>query len=160
VHVLLEALSAAGDPPFKIVGDGPQAGQLRGDASRLRLKHTTFVGRAPSDEVDRLLREARFVALPSIWNENAPLAALEAVARGRPLIVSSIGGLPELAAESRGWTARPGDAQDLADKIRIAMADDGMCTRAGEAALAFARKELTPKRHLTLLERTYEELIT
>jgi glycosyltransferase involved in cell wall biosynthesis len=159
VHVLLDALSTAGDPPFKIVGDGPQVEQLRGIASRLGLRHTTFMGRVSSDEVDQLLREARFVVLPSLWNENAPLAALEAMARGRPLIVSSVGGLPELADGGAGWTARPGSVHDLSQSIRSVMEDDEMCREAGAAALAFARHELTPQRHLTLLEQTYREAI-
>ena len=159
VHVLLKALSAASDPPFKIVGDGPDADYLRKAASHLGLRETSFVGRASPDEVDAVLREARFVALPSLWNENAPLAALEAMARGRPLIVSSVGGLPELADRGRGWIARPGDSQDLSDRIRASMDDEEMCMKAGAAALAFARDELTPMRHLTLLEQAYEDVI-
>jgi glycosyltransferase involved in cell wall biosynthesis len=159
VHVLLRALSAAADPPFRIVGDGPDAEYLRKAASDLGLRQTRFVGRASPDQVDAVLREARFVVLPSLWNENAPLAALEAMARGRPLIVSSVGGLPELANGGRGWIARPGDANDLSEKMRTLMEDDEMCMRAGGAALAFARDELTPTRHLTLLEQTYEGVI-
>jgi glycosyltransferase involved in cell wall biosynthesis len=159
VHVLLQALSAAGDPPFKIVGDGPDAEYLRKAALALGLKQTHFVGRVSPEQVDLVLRKARFVVLPSLWNENAPLAALEALARGRPLIVSSVGGLPELADGGRGWIARPGDAHDLSDKIRASMEDDEMCMRAGVAALAFARDELDPNRHLTLLEQTYEGVI-
>jgi glycosyltransferase involved in cell wall biosynthesis len=159
VHILLKALSAAGDPPFKIVGDGPDADYLQRTASHLGLKQTRFVGRASRDQVDQVLRDAQFVALPSLWNENAPLAALEALARGRPLIVSSVGGLPELADGGRGWIARPGDAHDLSDKIRISMEDDEIRMRAGVAALAFARDELAPNRHLTLLEQTYEGVI-
>jgi glycosyltransferase involved in cell wall biosynthesis len=159
VHVLLNALSAAGDPPFKIVGDGPEAASLRRAASQLGLRQTQFVGRSSPIQVDLVLRGAKFVVVPSVWNENAPLAALEAMARGRPLIVSSVGGLRELADGGRGWLARPGDAHDLSDKMRSLMENDEMCIRAGGAALAFAREELTPERHLNRLEQTYEGVV-
>ena len=159
VHVLLKALSAAGDPPFKIVGDGPEAASLRRAASQLGLRQTQFVGRSSPIQVDLVLRGAKFVVVPSVWNENAPLAALEAMARGRPLIVSSVGGLRELADGGRGWLARPGDAHDLSDKMRSLMENDEMCLRAGGAALTFAREELAPERHLNRLEQTYEGVV-
>ena len=159
VHVLLEALAMAGDPPFMIVGDGPHADQLRRVSSQLSLRNTTFVGRVSTGEIDRFLREARFTALPSLWHENAPLAAMEAMARGRPLVVSSVGGLPELADAGRGWTAQPGDARALSDNIRAVIEDDEKCMGAGAAALAFARDELTPERHRIRLEQAYREVI-
>ena len=102
VHILLHALKRAGDPPFMIVGDGPEADRLRRLASQLELVRARFLGRVPPEDVDGFLREARFVVLPSVWNENAPLVALEAMARGRALIVSSVGGLQELAQDGRG----------------------------------------------------------
>jgi len=160
VHVLLRALSMVGDPPFRIVGDGPDGGQLQRLASDLGLRRTHFTGRANADQVDRVLREARFIAVPSLWNENAPLAALEAMARGRPLVASSVGGLPELVEGGRGWLARPGDARDLSDKLRPLMDDDTMCEGAGSSALTFARNELSPMRHLDQLDQIYQQLIT
>jgi glycosyltransferase involved in cell wall biosynthesis len=160
VHVLLEALRNAGDPRFLIVGDGPEAMQLRRTASRLGLRSTSFLGEMPAEGVIRVLRTARFVVLPSLWNENAPLVALEAMARGRPLLVSSVGGLPELAADGRGWSCQPGDIFGLARQIGLLMRDDAMCRQAGDAALAFARDELTPSRHRVRLEHAYRSLIS
>ena len=155
VHVLLRALKSVGDPPFTILGDGPESARLRQLSSELGLVNTNFGGRARAEIVDQVLRRARFVVLPSVWNENAPLAALEAMARGRPLIVSAVGGLPELVDSGRGWLSEPGDADDLARNMAFLQEDDESCRRAGDAALAFARAELTPERHLTFLEQAY-----
>ena len=102
VHVLLAALKSVGDPPFTILGDGPESARLRQLSSELGLVNTNFGGRARAEIVDQVLRRARLVVLPSVWNENAPLAALEAMARGRPLIVSAVGGLPELVDSGPG----------------------------------------------------------
>ena len=159
LNVLLDALRNAGDPPFRILGDGPDLGRLRRTASELGLVHTRFEGRAPAETVDQVLRGARFVALPSLSNENAPLAALEAMARGRPLVVSAVGGLPELAEDGRGRIARAGDVTDFCRHVASLMSEAESCRRAGARALAFAQEELTPERHLAQLEEAYRDLI-
>jgi glycosyltransferase involved in cell wall biosynthesis len=158
VHVLLRALAIAQDPPFKIVGDGPESERLRGVASKLNLARTEFLGHLPEPAVDEVLRKARFAVVPSLLDENAPLAALEAMARGRPLIVSAVGGLRELAGGGRGRIARPGDAADLAANLDSLMKDTDACRRAGAAALAFVEDELAPARHLRHLEEAYRHV--
>ena len=58
------------------------------------------------------------MVIPSEWYENAPLASLEALAMGTPLIASDIGGLSEIAREAEGSLLfTPGDERDLAEKI-------------------------------------------
>ena len=132
--------------------------RLRRSASRLGLVNTSFFSATYEPNRSRS-SGARFVVLPSLWNENAPLAGLEAMARGRPLIVSAVGGLQELAQAGRGYIALAGGVADLAERMDLLMSDDEECRRAGAAALAFARNELTPERHLGELERAYRTLI-
>jgi glycosyltransferase involved in cell wall biosynthesis len=158
LYVLLDALRIAGDPAFRILGDGPESDGLRQSASRLGLVNISFEGRVPAERVDQALRGSRFVVLPSIWNENAPLAMLEAMARGRAAIVSAVGGLRELAQGGRGHTTRVGDVLDLARSISLLVRDGKLCRTTGARALAFARQELTPERHLTQLEHAYRSL--
>jgi glycosyltransferase involved in cell wall biosynthesis len=159
VNVLLEALAIAGDPPFRIVGDGPVMSALRDLARERALRNTRFLGQLPSGEVGHQLREARFLALPSLWDENAPLAALEAMTAGRPLLVTQGGGLPELVRSGEGLVCRRDDARDLADKIQLLSSDDDLCRAAGRAALERAEAEFTPEAHLRRLEEIYERVI-
>lgn len=156
LDVLLRALKLAADPPFTVIGDGSEKSKLEHLAADLGLKRLQFVGRIPAREVRPILDRARFVVFPSLWHENAPLAALEAMAAGRPLLVTSRGGLPELAEGGRGLVCSPGDVEDLAGRVRLLMDDDGLCRRAGQAALAFARDELGPVSHKSQLEDAYE----
>jgi glycosyltransferase involved in cell wall biosynthesis len=158
VNVLLEALAIAGDPPFRIVGDGPVMPALRDLAHERALRNTRFLGQLPSGEVAQHLRGARFLALPSLWDENAPLAALEAMSAGRPLLVTKGGGLPELVRSGEGFVCRRDDARDLADKIQLISSDDDLCRAAGAAALARANAEFTPTAHLRRLEEIYESV--
>jgi glycosyltransferase involved in cell wall biosynthesis len=159
VDVLLRALKAAADPPFRIVGDGPLRTALVKLAGDLGLRRTEFLGQIAPEEVPGLLRSARLLAVPSVWDENAPIAALEAMAAGRPLVVTATGGLPELIRGGEGLACAPGDAAQLAQRIRALFDDDELCVRTGERALQRARAEFSPEHHLERLEGVYDRVI-
>ena len=159
LDVLLRALARAGDPPFYIAGDGPVMASLVDLAARLELRRTEFLGRVPFEDVPSLLKGARYLALASLWDENAPLAALEAMAAARPLLVTRTGGLPELVGNGEGVACAPGDEEGLAAGIRRLAADDELCRCAGERALARARDEFSPEHHLEELERAYAKTL-
>jgi glycosyltransferase involved in cell wall biosynthesis len=155
---LLAALHRAGDPDFVVVGDGPQRWVLEGLARQYGLANTRFVGWVSHEQVGDLVAAARFVAIPSIGEETASLAALEALSAGRPLLVSDRGALPELVASGGGVAFRSGDEIDLAEKLSLLMKDDELCDRASSEASSFARRWLAPHRHLAGLEAVYREL--
>ena len=153
---LLRALCQAGDPPFQIAGDGPLEAALRRLAAGLGLRRVRFLGRLDYAQATRLLAASRYLALPSIWDENAPLAALEALAAGRPLLLSRVGGLPELVCEQTGLLCAPGDVAGLAANLSRLAADDQLCRSMGATAIDFARREFSPERHLQRLEAAYQ----
>ena len=156
---LLRALHAAGDPPFVFIGGGPVLEDLKAMARELGLTRTEFRGQLEPHEVAPLLRAARYVALPSTWDENAPLAALEAMAAGRPLLVTRTGGLPELVEGGEGLMCETGDVAALSRHIQNLMSDDDLCRTLGTRALARAAAEFTPETHLENLERAYERAL-
>jgi glycosyltransferase involved in cell wall biosynthesis len=152
---LLRALREAGDPPFVFIGSGPVLDDLKKMARALKLEGTEFRGQLEPSEVAPLLRRARYVALPSTWDENAPLAALEAMAAGRPLLVSRTGGLPELVEGGEGLMFDPGDIAAMAEHITSLMKDDDLCRALGGRGLARVKSEFTPGTHLEKLEEAY-----
>lgn len=157
VDVLLRAAAAAGDPELRVAGEGPDEPRLRAEAARLGLTRTAFLGKVRRDEVPALLSGARYLALPSIWEENAPLAALEAMAAGCPLLVSDKGGLPELAAGGAGIVCPAGDVTSFAAGIERLSAGAERDALA-RAAQSFAEQHLTRDVHRASLERAYEEV--
>ena len=159
VDVLLHALRAAGDPPFKVVGDGPRARDWRDLAARLELRNTEFTGALGTAAVDELLRRARYVALPSVWDETGGLAAMEAMAAARPVLVSDMGGLPELVSEGGGFSTPAGDVAALAAAIERLVSDDDLCAGLGAQAHAFARRHLTPERHVSAVDEAYRAVV-
>jgi glycosyltransferase involved in cell wall biosynthesis len=158
VGVLLKALALAGDPPFFIVGDGPLGSDLKHLAVQLGLQSTVFAGRLDSSEVSKLLSQSRFLVMPSVCNENAPLAVLEAMAAGKPVLVTRRGGLPELVRNGTGLVCEPGNEHSLAAGIQTLWADDELCRRLGTQARAFAEDELSAERHRSQLEAIYREM--
>ena len=107
VDVLLRALAHAGDPPFRIVGDGPLRGSMERLARDLRLTQTAFVGTLGSHDVHRILDASLYLVMPSISEEVGPLAPLEAMAHARAIVVSAHGALSELVRGGAGFAIRP-----------------------------------------------------
>jgi glycosyltransferase involved in cell wall biosynthesis len=159
IDVLLRSLSKAGDPPFKVAGDGPVLNALQELAAGLGLHHTEFLGRLSRDEVERTLADARYVALPSSWDENAPLAALEAMASGKPLLVTSTGGLVELVENGEGLECPIGDVDAIAAAIVRLSTEDDLCRALGERAVKRADSDFTPEAHLGRLQAVYEKCL-
>jgi glycosyltransferase involved in cell wall biosynthesis len=156
---LLQALQLIGDPHFHVVGAGPLEGELRRLADELGLRRTIFLGRLDRNGVQQALRGARYLALPSLCDESSGLAPLEAMAEGRPLLVSAAGALPELIVGGAGLIWPGGDIVDLATKLQRLIEDDHVCQIAGERALEFSRRELAPAAHLRHLEAAYATVV-
>jgi glycosyltransferase involved in cell wall biosynthesis len=107
LHVLLAAWrsSAVGDLRLVVVGDGAARAELQAQAPA----NVEFTGRLPRDAVRERLQNARALVLPSTWYEGQPIVALEGAASGTPLVLSDIGGLPEVVGDTgSGWLSPPG----------------------------------------------------
>jgi glycosyltransferase involved in cell wall biosynthesis len=138
-----------------VVGDGPEAGRLRGRAPA----RVEFVGSVPSSEVPRIIRRARALLVPSMWYEGEPRAVLEAFAAGVPVVVSQIGGLPALVEEGRlGLVVPPGDTDGWARAVER-LEDDKESERMGALALRAWQDRHSPERALQELESLYDQAI-
>ena len=155
LDVLLRALKLAGDPPFKIAGDGPMREELVNLRHGLGLQNVELVGFVDPDDLPHLLEHARFATLPSLFPETAGLAAMEAMSAGLPILVSDRGALPELAGDGGGLICRAGDPSDLASKMGRFFNDDALVKSMGKSSLEFARRDLSATKHLERLEEVY-----
>jgi glycosyltransferase involved in cell wall biosynthesis len=159
VNVLLRALALAGDPAFRIIGTGPEEAGLKQLASELGLEKLEFTGHLSSSELSLVLADCRFLVMPSRCAENAPLAVLEAFAAGKPVLVTRMGGLPELVQNGAGLVCEAEDEDSMGREIRRLMEDDDLCSRLGNSARALAQEELSAERHLMGLEATYRDVL-
>jgi glycosyltransferase involved in cell wall biosynthesis len=159
VDLLIRALKQAGDPPFRLLGDGPLADELKSLASGLGLQNLEFLGHLSVEQVQKTLSEARYAVLPSLFEETGGLAALEPLAAGRPVLVSRRGALNDLVSLGAAQGATPGSAEDLAAGIRLFVEDDDVCVRLGKRGLELAESLFSPAAHRANLEAAYQELV-
>ena len=118
LHALAEVARRAGVPAWQclLVGDGPARDRLERLAAKLGLRDwVVFAGERR--DVASVLPALDVFVCPSLY-EGFGIAIVEAMAAGRPVIASSVGGIPEIVVhEETGLLVPPGDAPALADAI-------------------------------------------
>ncbi|HSR94490.1 MAG TPA: glycosyltransferase family 4 protein [Solirubrobacterales bacterium] len=106
---------------------------------------------------DEAFRAADLFAMPSL-SEGLPVALLEAMARGLPIVVSRIGGVPEVVTDGvDAVLVEPGDAAELAARLGDLVDDPDRRRELGEAAIERARR-LADDDVYGRLDRIYAEL--
>lgn len=116
-----------------VVGDGPDRARLAGLVPTRRPGEVHFVG--AQDEVSRWYGLADVVVIPS-EHEAMPLTAIEAMAAGRPVVASDVGGLPEVVSDGRtGVLVPPGSPDDLAAALAALASDPDRRQALGRAGL-------------------------
>jgi glycosyltransferase involved in cell wall biosynthesis len=158
VDVLLEAVGRLGPHVGLVVaGDGPERASLQARARELGLAtRVRFVGRVPAPVVNRLMRAAAVVAVPSRWHENQPMTILEAFGAARPVVTTDLGGLPELVDEGEtGSLVRADDPGALADALHRLTSDPRRAHRMGLDARRRAAARFSVEAHLAALDAAY-----
>ncbi len=96
---------------------------------------------------------------PSIWLEAFGIVAIEAMAMGRPIIASRIGGLSDIVVDGEtGLLVPPGDSQALREAMQTLLSDPALRTRMGKVAkqriVTFQEGTVIPR-----IEKVYQELM-
>jgi len=134
VHIIAQAFRELDDSRLRLALYGAFA-PYHGDTGyerRVRdllgpLADDALRGPFPRARLAEVLAEIDVLAVPSVWEENAPLVVQEAFLAGIPVVVSGHGGLAEAVADgANGLHFRPGDAADLARVLRRVVAEPGL----------------------------------
>lgn len=153
-------LRAAADVPgaiFALAGEGAEREPLEDLARSLGVDdRVIFLGYR--SDIAALLAVSDLVVLPSLF-EGLPVALLEAMAAGRPVIASRIGGVDELVEDDRnGLLVEPGDPAGLAQAIRALLADPERARRLAEAASELVERRFSAAATSARIAEIYEEL--
>jgi PEP-CTERM/exosortase A-associated glycosyltransferase len=169
LDLLLEAaaLLAAQRPELRVmlVGGGPQEANLKSQARRLGIaERVIFTGRVPHAEVQRYYNLIDVLAYPRrsirLTEIVTPLKPLEAMAQGRILVASDVGGHRELVRDGEtGFLFPAGDAAALARTIDDALTRRGDWDRVKRQARRFVESERTWARSVARYADVYAAVL-
>jgi glycosyltransferase involved in cell wall biosynthesis len=151
------------DYPCKlvIVGGGTLEAEYRRLADKLGLGATVrFAGRVPHDRVPEYLRTFSVFAALSRW-ESFGVAALEASSCGVPVVVTSVGGLPEVVVDGEtGMVVPPNDLEAAAQALQELVLAPSLRERMGRAAQKWVAEHYRWEETTRVMERLYERVIS
>jgi glycosyltransferase involved in cell wall biosynthesis len=145
---VLELVEAADGIPLVVAGDGP-----------LRYRVPGALGFVPHAELRRLYERAAVVACPS-YREGYGMVCAEAMAHGRPVVASAVGGLLDLVVDGEtGLLVPPGNVVALRAALRRLLDDPELRRRMGEAGRARARERFSWAATTQATIAAYEEAL-
>ena len=156
-RLVLDSLPAA---RFLIVGDGPERANLEREVAALGMRDAVrLVGHR--DDVPRVLSAFDVAVLCSTDVETFPLAFLEAMATGLPLVGTRVGGRAEMIDEERnGLLVAARDVEGLAAALRRVLGDPATARAWGRASRTRVEQEFHVSRMVGAYESLFSELLT
>lgn len=158
-EVLIDALAQLGDPRLIAcwVGEGPLVAHLQRYATAHGVRDQIRLEGSRQD-VTPYLRAADVFILPSI-REGMPLALLEAMALGCPIITTDASGIGDVLTSARaGLVVKPGDASALASALRSLLASPELRTALGQRAARLFQDRYHVRRCATEYQDLYERM--
>lgn len=137
-----------------VAGTGPL-----GDDLKAKYNPSNFVGYLAGNALKDMIDRASVVVVPSEWYENCPMSVLEAMAYGKPVVGSRMGGIPELVEEGRtGLLFEAGNADELAAMLDRLMASAELRRQMGTVARQRAETVFSLESHNAGLMDIYKSL--
>jgi glycosyltransferase involved in cell wall biosynthesis len=158
-HVLVEALAELPQASLVLVGDGPERARIERLAAELGVADRLLITGWREDAA-RWLAAFDVFALPSLY-EGLPLAVLEAMRAGLPVVATDVGSVAEaVVPEETGLLVQPGDARAFAGALRRLLDDPELLSRMGRRGRERALERFTIERRAAEFEQLYEDLRT
>ena len=150
-------LSSNQDVHFVLVGDGPYREQFMKDAEGLGIaSHITWTGLIKDPFAEGVFETADIVCQFSDWEELFGWMIAEGMAHGKPIVATSVGGIPELVEdETNGLLVERGDAVAAAEKLNRLANDAELQRKFGEAGREVVRQRFSLQENVSQLLKLY-----
>ena len=123
-----------------------------------KIQNVEFLGFKAGEELEEIIKGARFTLIPSIWYDNLPNTALESFQYSKPVIASEIGSLPELVLDGvNGYLFKPADARELCEKVAL-LDNDDVVEKMGAASRARLEDRFAPQTHYNTLMKVFSRV--
>lgn len=157
VGTLLKAWEAIGSRlPLKIVGDGPLMDTVKRAAERSRGA-VSWLGRKAPAEVYALMGDAALLVFASEWYETFGRVAIEAFAKGTPVVAAQFGAITEVVRHGdTGLHFHPGDADSLAAQVDWVLSHPSELARMRRSARAEFESKYTAAHNYQKLIEVYQ----
>jgi glycosyltransferase involved in cell wall biosynthesis len=158
VDVLLAAHARTPGLELVIAGEGPRREALEASLRPDQRGRVRFAGHLTGAAFDEAWAGASCLVLPSTWYEVRPMAIHEAYARGKPVVSSRLGSIPEIVEDGvTGRLVPPGDPAALGEAMRELVLDGARAEAMGRAGRALVESRYGPARHLEAMLAVYAQ---
>ncbi len=158
LFTLLEAHRRTPGLRLVIAGDGPLRAALEERVDADQKGRLTFAGHLSGDAYDRAWAAAACLALPSEWYEVRPMVIHEAMARGKAVVTTRLGTMPEIVEDGvTGLLVPPAAPDALGAAMRGLVEDPRRAEAMGRAGRALVESLYTPAAHLNAMLDVYAQ---
>ena len=156
IRAFAEVVERIPEARLVLAGDGEDREAVEAAIDALGLRERVeLLGRVPREEVERRLRAATVFCQPSIY-EGLPLAILEAMAVGVPVVATDVSGHPDAIVDGvTGWLVPPENSPALASALIHALRDPDEAARRTAAASQRFRERF----EIGIVARSYADLL-
>ncbi len=166
VHVLVRAIPhiLTEFPEVKFILIGSDSGMkeyILDKATQLKIQDSIkVIDQMPRARIVKYYQQSLLCVAPSLW-ENFPYVILEAMACGKAVVASRIGGIAEIIKDGEnGILSEPGSVLQLAEKINKILGDQEMQRELGRNARRYIEENYAPVKLAAMSLKAYEELLS
>ena len=155
---LIDAMHFVRNARLVIFGRGPLLKKLVERAKKKKISTLFFTERVSDESLARLYAASDVFVLPSVW-EPFGMVLVEAMASGKPVVGTRVGGIPEIIQdEKNGLLAPPHDPRELAHAINRILDDDKLARRLTREGRKTAVNKFNWENCVKAYEKFYEQL--
>jgi len=160
ILTLINAMKLIPEIKLKIVGDGPESKEYSEYVSKNAISNVSFLGPKWNKELEPIIKDCKFVIVPSEWYEPSPYVALQSFSYGKPIIASNMGGLNDLVKNNyNGILYKSGNKEQLSTSIKELFYDNNKIKEMGMNARTMLENTHNPERYYSDTINVFNKLI-
>jgi len=161
IHAMKLVVREDEDTRLLITGDGPDRSRLQDIVASLGLReYVKFLGYCEANLIPSYHKLSYMYVLPSIYDV-CPTSVLEAMASGKPVIVTSFGGQKELVADGKnGMIVPPTDAKSLSKAMLTLLSSEDLALRMGKEGRKMVEEKFAWSKVSEKILQVYKDILS